>query len=238
MNKKPIYKRIVIKLSGEVMAGDEGGGIEPAALQGLTEELNELRGLGVEIAVVIGGGNLIRGAQSAAYDLERVTADHVGMLATIINGLALRDILEKRGIPAIIQSALPVGEIVMPIVRSHALRTLQEGKVVIFVGGTGNPYFTTDTAAVLRALEIGAEIVLKATKVDGVYDADPLKNPAAVKFDRISYHDVLQRNLQVMDATAISLCMEHHLPVVVFNIGIKGKMRKILLGEKEGTLIN
>ena len=238
MSKKPIYKRIVIKLSGEVMAGDEGVGIEPVALQGLAEELNELRGLGVEIAVVIGGGNLIRGAQSAAYNLERVTADYVGMLATIINGLALRDILEKRGATAIIQSALPVGEIVMPSERSHCLMALQEGKVVIFVGGTGNPYFTTDTAAVLRALEIGAEIVLKATKVDGVYDADPITNPGAVKFDRISYHDVLQRNLQVMDATAISLCMEHQLPVAVFNIGGKGKMRKILLGEQEGTLIS
>jgi len=238
MSKKPIYKRIVIKLSGEVMAGDEGMGIEPAALRELTEELNELRDLGVEVAVVIGGGNLIRGAQSAAYNLERVTADHVGMLATIINGLALRDTLEKGGIPAIIQSALPVGEIVTLAVRSHCLRALQEGKVVIFVGGTGNPYFTTDTAAVLRALEIGAEIVLKATKVDGVYDADPLKHTAAVKFDRISYHDVLQRNLQVMDATAITLCMEHQLPVAVFNIGGKGKMRKILVGEQEGTLIN
>jgi len=220
------------------MAGDEGMGIEPAALRGLAEEIKALRGLDVEIAVVIGGGNLIRGTQATAYDLERVTADQVGMLTTIINGLALRDILEKRGVPVLVQSALPVGGMVNPYVHSHSLRALQEGKVVIFVGGTGNPFFTTDTAAALRALEIGAEIILKATKVDGVYDADPITNPAAEKFDRISYQDVLQKNLRVMDATAISLCMDHHLPVVVFNIGIKGKMRKIILGEQEGTLIS
>lgn len=220
------------------MGGDEGIGIESAAFGGLTEEIKELRGLEVEIALVIGGGNFIRGTQATTYDLERVTADHVGMLTTIINGLALRDILEKRGVPVLVQSALPVGGMVAPYVHSHSMRALQEGKVVIFVGGTGNPFFTTDTAAALRALEIGAEIILKATKVDGVYDADPITNPAAEKFDRISYQDVLQKNLRVMDATAISLCMDHHLPVVVFNIGIKGRMRKIILGEQEGTLIS
>jgi len=239
MSKRPTYKRIVIKLSGEVMAGDGGMvGIEPAALRRLAEEIKELKGLEVEIALVIGGGNLIRGAQSAAYDLERVTADQLGMLSTIINGLALRDVLEKLGVPAVIQSALPVGEMVTPYVHSHALKALQEGKVVMFVGGTGNPYFTTDTAAALRALEIGAEIILKATKVNGVYDSDPIKNPAAVKFDRISYQDVLQRSLRVMDATAISLCMDHQLPLVVFNIGARGNMRRIILGEQEGTLIS
>ena len=220
------------------MAGEEGVGIEPAALREFAEEIKELRGLGVEIAVVIGGGNLIRGAQAAQYDLERVTADQLGMLTTIINGLALRDVLEKRGVPTSVQSAVAAGDIVTHYVHSRALRDLEEGKVIIFVGGTGNPYFTTDTAASLRALEIGAEIILKATKVDGVYDSDPLENPAAVKFDTISYQEVLQKRLRVMDTTAISLCMDHQLPLVVFNIGVRGNMRKIILGEKEGTLIH
>jgi uridylate kinase len=237
MGKKSAYKRILIKLSGEVMAG-EGGGIEPAALRELAEEIKELKGLAVEIAVVIGGGNFIRGAQAAAYDIERVTGDYLGMLTTIINGLALSDVLARQGVPTSVQTAVPVGEIVTRYDRSRALKDLEEGKVVIFVGGTGNPYFTTDTAASLRALEMGAEVVLKATKVDGVYDSDPIENPAAVKFDTITYQEVLQKRLSVMDATAISLCMDHHLPLVVFNIGIKGNMRRIVLGEKEGTLIS
>jgi uridylate kinase len=238
MKKQPTYKRILIKLSGEVMAGGEGVGIEPTAVGELAEEIKELRGLEVEISLVIGGGNLIRGVEAAEYDLDRVTADHVGMLTTIINGLALRDALERRGIQTAVQSAVPVGEIVTSYVRSNALRDLAKGKVVIFVGGTGNPYFTTDTAAALRALEIQAEVILKATKVDGVYDSDPIDNPAAVKFDSISYQEVLQKRLRVMDATAISLCMEHRLPVIVFNSGIRGNMQRIILGEKEGTLIS
>jgi uridylate kinase len=238
MKKRPTYKRIVIKLSGEVMAGEGGVGIEPAALQQLAEEIRGLKDLEVEVAVVIGGGNLIRGAQSAKYGLERVTADQIGMLTTIVNGLALRDVLESRGVPTSVQSAVPVGEMVTPYAHGRALRDLKEGRVVIFVGGTGNPYFTTDTAASLRALEIGAEIILKATKVDGVYDSDPFENPAAVKFDTISYQEVLQRRLQVMDATAISLCMDHQLPLVVFNVEGKGNMLRIILGEQEGTLIS
>ena len=239
MSKRPTYKRIVIKLSGEVIAGAGGVGIDPAALGALAEEIADLKRLEVEIAVVIGGGNLIRGAQAAHYNLERVTADHVGMLTTIINGLALRDVLEKkRGVATTVQSAVPVGELVSPYVRDLALRDLTEGKVVIFVGGTGNPFFTTDTAASLRALEIGAEVILKATKVDGVYDADPVANPAAVKFETISYQEVLRRRLRVMDASAISLCMDHQLPLVVFDIGVKGTMRRIILGEQEGTLIS
>ena len=220
------------------MAGQERVGLEPAAVGELAEEIKELRGLGVEIALVIGGGNLIRGVKASEYALDRVTADHVGMLTTIINGLALRDALQRRGIPAAIHSAVPVGEMVASYVRSHALRDLKGGKLVIFVGGTGNPYFTTDTAAALRALEIKADIILKATKVDGVYDSDPVENPSAVKFDSISYQEVLRRRLQVMDATAISLCMEHHLPVIVFNSGVRGNMRRIVSGEKEGTLIS
>jgi uridylate kinase len=239
MSKRPSYKRILIKLSGEVMAGEGGVGIEPTALGALAEEIADLKRLEVEIAVVIGGGNLIRGSQAAHYNLERVTADHIGMLTTIINGLALRDVLEKkRGVATTVQSAVHVGELVSPYVRNLALRDLMEGKVVIFVGGTGNPFFTTDTAASLRALEIEAEVILKATKVDGVYDADPVANPAAVKFETISYQEVLRRRLRVMDASAISLCMDHQLPLVVFDIGGKGTMRRIILGEHAGTLIS
>jgi uridylate kinase len=228
----------LIKLSGEVMTGEGAGGIEPAILGGLAEEIKELRELGVEMAVVVGGGNFVRGAQAANDNIERVTADQLGMLATIMNGLAMRDVLEKRGVPTSVQSAIAVGTMVTPYVRVHALRDLDDGKVVIFVGGTGNPYFTTDTTASLRALEIGAEIILKGTKVDGVYDSDPVENSTAVKFDHISYQEVLKRRLQVMDATAISLCMDHQLPLVVFNIGIRGNMRRIILGKKEGTLIS
>jgi uridylate kinase len=236
MRKKPAYKRILIKLSGEVMTKEGRAGIEPAALRGVAEEIRELKELKIEMALVVGGGNLIRGAQATDDDIERVTADQLGMLTTIMNGLALRDVLEKRGVSTSVQSAVAVGDMVTSYVRAHSLRDLQEGKVVIFVGGTGNPYFTTDTAASLRALEIGAEIILKATKVDGVYDSDPLENSAAVKFDQISYQEVLQRRLRVMDATAISLCMDHKLPLVVFNIGVQGNMRRIILGEQEGTL--
>ncbi|UCC66052.1 MAG: UMP kinase [Deltaproteobacteria bacterium] len=221
MRERPKYNRILVKLSGEVMTGEGGAGINPAALQALAEEIKEVRDLGLEIALVIGGGNLIRGAQASDYGIERVTADQVGMLATIINGLALRDVLEEIGVPTSLQSALPIGEVVGPSVRAHALRDLKEKKVVIYVGGIGNPFFTTDTAASLRAMEIGAEIILKATKVDGVYDSDPLENPMAVKFNYISYHDLLQKRLRVMDSSAISLCMDNQLPLVVFNIGAK-----------------
>ena len=220
------------------MTGEGGVAIEPAALRGVAEEIRELKKLRIEMALVVGGGNLIRGSQIANDDIERVTADQLGMLTTIMNGLALRDVLEKQGVSTSVQSAVAVGDMVTPYVRAHALKDLKEGKVVIFVGGTGNPYFTTDTAASLRALEIGAEIIFKATKVDGVYDSDPLENSAAVKFDTISYQEVLQRRLRVMDATAISLCMDHQLPLVVFNIGVRGNMRRIILGEKKGTLIS
>jgi uridylate kinase len=238
MREQLTYKRILIKLSGEVMTGEGAGGIEPAILGGLAEEIKELRELRVEMAVVVGGGNFVRGAQAVNDNIERVTADQLGMLATIMNGLAMRDVLEKRGVPTSVQSAIAVGTMVTPYVRAHALRDLNDGKVVIFVGGTGNPYFTTDTTASLRALEIGAEIILKGTKVDGVYDSDPVENSTAVKFDHISYQEVLKRRLRVMDATAISLCMDHQLPLVVFNIGIRGSMRRIILGKKEGTLIS
>lgn len=238
MREQPAYKRILIKLSGEVMTGEGAAGIEPAIIGGLAEEIKELKELRVEMAVVVGGGNFVRGAQTAGDDIERVTADQLGMLATIMNGLAMRDVLEKQGVPTSVQSAVAVGTMVTPYVHAHALRDLDEGKVLIFVGGTGNPYFTTDTTASLRALEIGAEIILKGTKVDGVYDSDPVENSKAVKFNHISYQEVLKRRLRVMDATAISLCMDHQLPLVVFNIGVRGNMRRIILGEKEGTLIS
>lgn len=231
------YKRVLIKLSGEVMTGEGGIGIDPLALRALAQEIKELGELGLEMALVIGGGNLIRGAQAAEYGIERVTADQVGMLSTIINGLALRDALEEVGISTSLQSALPIREIVAPYVRIDALRELSKKKVLLLVGGTGNPFFTTDTAASLRALEIGAEVILKATKVDGVYDSDPLENPAAVKFDRIPYEEVLQRRLGVIDSTAVSLCMDNELPLVVFNVGVRGSIKKIILGQKEGTLI-
>ncbi|MBW2038279.1 MAG: UMP kinase [Deltaproteobacteria bacterium] len=237
MREKSKYKRILIKLSGEIMTGEEGVGIDPAALRALAQEIKELGELGIEMVLVIGGGNLIRGAQAADYGIERVTADQMGMLTTIINGLSLRDVLEEAGVSTSLQSALPVGGLVAPYVRDHALRDLKEKKVIIFVGGTGSPFFTTDTAASLRALELGSEIILKATKVDGVYDSDPLENPAAIKFNHISYQEILQRRLQVMDFTAISLCMDNQLPLVVFNIGARGSMKRIILGGKEGTLI-
>ncbi|RLB07818.1 MAG: UMP kinase [Deltaproteobacteria bacterium] len=237
MRDRPIYKRILIKLSGEVMTAQRGMGIDPVTLRNLAKEIKDLRELGIEIALVIGGGNLIRGAQATEYGITRVTADQVGMLTTIINALAFRDVLEEMEIPTSLQSALPIEGIVAPYVCAHALRDLREQKVVIFAGGIGSPFFTTDTAASLRALEIGAEIILKATKVDGVYDSDPVKNPAAVKFDRISYQEVLQRRLRVMDSTAISLCMDNQIPLVVFNIGVRENMKRIVLGKKEGTLI-
>ncbi len=238
MSERPKYKRILIKLSGEVMTGQKGVVIDPGALLVLAEEIKELGELGLEMALVVGGGNIIRGAQATDYGIGRVTADQVGMLTTIINGLALRDVLEEMGISTSLQSAFPIGEMVTPYVRAHALRDLREKKVVIFVGGIGSPFFTTDTAASLRALEIGADMVLKATKVDGVYDSDPLENPAAVRFDHITYQEVLQRRLRVMDSTAISLCMDNNLPLVVFNIMARGSMKRIILGKKEGTLID
>jgi len=237
MQEIPKYKRVLIKLSGEVMAGEGRVGIDPTSLRSLALEIKELHDLSVEIALVIGGGNLIRGASATGYDIERVTADQVGMLTTIINGLFLRDLLERIGISTTLQSAVPIGEMVAPYERVSAIKDLRDKKVVILVGGLGNPFFTTDTAASLRALEIGVEIILKATKVEGVYDSDPLKNPSAVKFDYIPYEEVLQRNLRVIDSTAIALCMEHKLSLVVFNVGVRGNMKKIILGEKEGTFI-
>jgi uridylate kinase len=231
------YRRVLLKLSGEALVGEQGHGIDAEMLHYITSEIQEVQQLGVEIALVIGGGNFFRGATSSAYGIERVTADYMGMLGTVINGLALQSALENVGVAARLQTAFEIQAIAEPYIRQRALRHLGEGRIVIFAGGTGDPYFTTDTTAALRAAEIGAEIVLKATKVDGVYDADPVTHPEAVKLQCLTYLDVLQRGLKVMDATAISLCMDNQLPIVVFNLKQPGSIRSILEGKRIGTFV-
>jgi uridylate kinase len=231
------YRRVLLKLSGEALVGEQGHGIDAEMLHYITSEIQEVQQLGVEIALVIGGGNFFRGATSSAYGIERVTADYMGMLGTVINGLALQSALENVGVAARLQTAFEIQAIAEPYIRQRALRHLGEGRIVIFAGGTGDPYFTTDTTAALRAAEIGAEIVLKATKVDGVYDADPVTHPEAVKLQCLSYLDVLLRGLKVMDATAISLCMDNQLPSVVVNLKQPGSIRSILEGKRIGTFV-
>jgi uridylate kinase len=231
------YKRILLKLSGEALMGDKGYGIDAATVQYMASEIREISRLGVEIAVVIGGGNIFRGVEASVQGMERASADYMGMLATVINALALQNALEKVGVYTRVQSAIEMRELAEPYIRRRAMRHLEKGRVVIFAAGTGNPYFTTDTAAALRAMEIGATIILKATKVDGVYSSDPMKNRTATKYDRISYIDVLRKGLSVMDSTAISLCMDNNLPIVVFNLRGKGNIRKIVQGKKIGTLV-
>jgi uridylate kinase len=231
------YRRVLLKLSGEALVGDQGHGIDAEMLHYIVSEICDVQQLGVEIALVIGGGNFFRGASSSAYGIERVTADYMGMLGTVINGLALQSALENVGVTARLQTAFEIQAIAEPYIRQRALRHLTEGRIVIFAGGTGDPYFTTDTTAALRAAEIGAEIVLKATKVDGVYDADPMTHPEAVKLQRLTYLEVLQRGLKVMDATAISLCMDNQLPIVVFNLKQPGSIRSILEGKRIGTFV-
>jgi uridylate kinase len=231
------YRRVLLKLSGEALVGDQGHGIDAEMLHYIVSEICDVQQLGVEIALVIGGGNFFRGASSSAYGIERVTADYMGMLGTVINGLALQSALENVGVAARLQTAFEIQVIAEPYIRQRALHHLAEGRIVIFAGGTGDPYFTTDTTAALRAAEIGAEIVLKATKVDGVYDADPMTHPEAVKLQRLAYLDVLQRGLKVMDATAISLCMDNQLPIVVFNLKQPGSIRSILEGKRIGTFV-
>jgi uridylate kinase len=231
------YRRVLLKLSGEALVGDQGHGIDAEMLHYIVSEICDVQQLGVEIALVIGGGNFFRGASSSAYGIERVTADYMGMLGTVINGLALQSALENVGVAARLQTAFEIQAIAEPYIRQRALHHLAEGRIVIFAGGTGDPYFTTDTTAALRAAEIRAEIVLKATKVDGVYDADPMTHPEAVKLQRLAYLDVLQRGLKVMDATAISLCMDNQLPIVVFNLKQPGSIRSILEGKRIGTFV-
>ena len=238
---RPIYKRIVLKLSGEALQGRRPHGIDQAILVSLSRQIKEIRDLHVDVAVVLGGGNIFRGQENTAsrgLDMDRSVADYMGMLATIINGLALQDVLEKMGMPTRVMTAIEIQRIAEAYIRRRAIRHLEKGRVVIFVAGTGNPYFTTDTAAALRAMEINAHVILKATKVEGVYSADPLKVRKAKKFDRLRYIDVLNKGLKVMDATAISLCMDNKLPIVVFNLNKVGNIKRVILGEKIGTVVS
>ncbi|MCX8156788.1 MAG: UMP kinase [Verrucomicrobiae bacterium] len=233
----PRYRRILLKLSGEAMGGKDGYGINPQAIQALAAQIGEVRQLGVQVVIVIGGGNIFRGLQGSEQGIERATGDYMGMLATIINALALQDALEKQGIPTRVQSALNVMQVAEAFIRRRAVRHLEKGRVVIFSGGTGNPYFSTDTAAALRANEIGAEVLLKATKVDGIYDSDPRKNSQAKRYDQITYLEALQRRLQVMDSTAFSLCMDNRMPIIVFDLFKPHNLRRVVMGEKVGTLV-
>ena len=235
--KLPRYSRVLLKLSGEVLGGEAGSGISPEAVQGMAEQICEVRELGVQIVVVIGGGNIFRGLAGSERGIERATGDYMGMLATIINSLALQDALEKLGAPTRVQSAIAMSQIAEPFIRRRAVRHLEKGRVVIFGGGTGNPYFSTDTAAALRANEIGAEVVLKATKVDGIYDSDPKKNPQAVRYEKITYIEALQRQLKVMDSTAFSLCMDNKMPIIVFDFFKPHNLKRVVMGEKVGTVV-
>lgn len=231
------YKRVLLKLSGEALMGKQGLGIDPQIVDEITAEIAEVQALGIEIALVVGGGNIFRGLSASARGMDRVTGDYMGMLATVINAMALQDYLERKGVQTRVQTALEMEKIAEPFIRRRAIRHLEEGRIVIFAAGTGNPYFTTDTAAVLRAIEIQADVVIKGTKVDGVYDADPMKNPNAVKFEQISFMDVVKKGLKVMDITAITLCMENNLPLVVFNLTQKGNLKRVILGEDIGTKV-
>jgi len=231
------YKRILLKISGEAMMGDKKYGIDSSTVDYMSKEIKSALSKGVEVAIVIGGGNIFRGAEASAEGIERASADYMGMLATTINALALQHSLEKHGVPTRVQSAIEMKELAEPYIRRKAIRHLEKGRAVIFAAGTGNPYFTTDTAAALRAIEIGADVILKATKVDGIYSSDPVKNPLAKKYSAVTYIDMLNRGLNVMDSTAITLCMENNLPILVFNLRGKGNIRKIIEGKKIGTLV-
>jgi uridylate kinase len=231
------YKRVILKVTGEALGGEEKYGIDSATVRSFAEEIKEVKALGCEMAIVIGGGNIFRGAQLSEGGMERATADYMGMLATVINSLALQDALEKIGVSTRVMSAIEMRQVAEPYIRRRATRHLEKGRVVIFAGGTGNPYFTTDTTASLRAMEIGAEVILKATKVSGVFDSDPMKNSEAKKYGRLSYIEVLNKELKVMDSTAISLCMDNHLPIVVFNLMEKGNIKRVVCGEEIGTLV-
>ncbi len=235
---QPVYRRVLLKIGGESLAADETGfGIDHGALEILAGEIMEARNLGVEIAIVIGGGNIFRGAAASGLGMERVTGDYMGMLATVINSLALQNSLERMGIPTRVQTALEIQKVAEQYIRRRAIRHLEKGRIVIFASGTGNPYFTTDTAASLRAIEIEADVIFKATKVDGVYSADPMKDPNAVKYDRLSYLEILEKGLKVMDSTSVSLCMDNKLPMVIFNIRGKGNIKRVILGEHLGTRV-
>jgi uridylate kinase len=232
------YRRILLKLSGEALLGARQYGVDPAFCAFIAEQLARVQAQGVEIGVVVGGGNIFRGLAAAARGMDRATGDYIGMLATVMDGLALQDALERIGLPTRVMTAISMNEVAEPYIRRRAVRHLEKGRVVIFVAGTGNPYFTTDTAAALRAVEIGAEVLLKATKVDGVYDADPMEHPEARRYDRLEYADLLRDQLKVLDATAVSLCMENDLPIIVFNLHHPDSITRVAVGEPVGTLIS
>jgi uridylate kinase len=234
---EPYYKRVLLKLSGESLAGEQGYGIDPRTITNIANEVKEVIECGVQLALVIGGGNIFRGLAASSRGMDRASADYMGMLATMINSLAMQDALEQVGVYTRVQSAIAMQEVAEPYIRRRAIRHLEKGRVVIFGAGTGNPYFTTDTAASLRAMEIGAGVILKGTKVDGVYTADPKKDPSAVKFSRLTYLEVLKKGLQVMDATSTSLCMDNNLPIIVFDITTYGNVKKVIFGEEIGTIV-
>ncbi len=232
------FKRVLLKLSGEALAAEQGFGVDNARIHEIAAEIAEVQQLGIEIAIVVGGGNFFRGVADQARDMDRVSADHMGMLATVINALALQDALEKQGVHTRVMSAIEMNQVAEPFIRRRAIRHLEKGRVVVFAAGTGNPYFSTDTAASLRAMEIKADVIMKATKVDGIYDADPMKVQDATMFESITYIDVLKLGLRVMDATAISLCRENNLPIVIFNLNTSGNIRRVVMGEKVGSLVS
>jgi uridylate kinase len=234
---KQKYHRILLKLSGEVLTGDKNYGISPSVISRISGEIKEVVGLGIEVGIVIGGGNIFRGISADTQDIDRVSADYMGMLATLINSLALQDAIERQGIPSRVLSAISMPQVAEPYIRRRATRHLEKKRVVIFAAGTGNPYFSTDTAAALRAIEINAEIILKATKVDGIYDKDPLIHKDATRYREISYLEVLNKGLKVIDATAISLCMDNKLPMIIFNLTSSGNIKKVVLGDNIGTTI-
>jgi uridylate kinase len=235
--RAPAYRRILLKLSGEALMGEKAYGIDPAVTTQIAHDVQEIQGLGVETAIVIGGGNIFRGVAASARGMDRATGDYMGMLATVINALALQDALERQGVLTRVMSAIEMRAVSEPFIRRRAIRHLEKGRAVIFAAGTGNPYFTTDTAAALRAMEIKAEVIMKATKVDGIYTADPKKDPSATRYDRITYLQVLEQGLQVMDATAISLCMDNKMPIVVLDLNERGNMRRAIMGEHVGSLV-
>ena len=235
--EKPRFRRVLLKLSGEALMGAQGYGVDPVTVAGIAEEIAELHSLGVEVAATVGGGNIVRGISVSAAGMDRVSGDYMGMLATTINALALQNVLEKINVFTRVLSAIEMKEVAEPFIRRRAIRHLEKGRVVIFAAGIGQPYFSTDTAAAMRAMEIGAEVILKATKVDGIYDSDPKKNPSATLFNKLTYQEVLEKNLRVMDATAVALCKENGLPIVVFNLLRRGNIRDVVMGVKIGTFV-
>jgi uridylate kinase len=235
---QPRYRRILLKLSGEALAAGQGFGVDNSRVHEIAGEIRQVHELGVEVGIVVGGGNFFRGVAEQAREMDRVSADHMGMLATMINSLALQDALEKQQVYTRVMSAIEMNQVAEPFIRRRAIRHLEKGRVVIFGAGTGNPYFSTDTAASLRAMEIKADVIIKATKVDGIYDADPMLVKDATRIEQISYIDVLKQGLRIMDATAISLCRENNLPIIVFNLNVAGNIRRVVLGEKVGSMVN